>query len=77
VTPELHIGCAIDDQALSDLHARAFGNQPGLAKPWAQRLEWHSVSWVCAFDGTKMIGFVHACWDGGSHAFLLDPVVDP
>jgi len=23
------------------------------------------------------VGFVHACWDGGVHAFLLDTVVDP
>jgi len=24
-----------------------------------------------------LVGFVHACWDGGLHAFLLDTIVDP
>jgi ribosomal protein S18 acetylase RimI-like enzyme len=67
----------IDDLALTDLHARAFGNEPGPAQPWSNRLERHSVSWISAFDGSAMIGFVHACWDGGSHAFLLDTVVHP
>jgi len=67
----------VDDRALTDLHARAFGNEPGPAQPWTDRLERHSVSWVCAFDGARLVGFVHACWDGGAHAFLLDTVVHP
>ena len=29
------------------------------------------------FAGPALVGFVHACWDGGAHAFLLDTVVDP
>ena len=45
--------------------------------PWAARLERHSVSWVGAFAGDVLVGFVHACWDGGAHAFVLDPVVHP
>jgi len=28
--------------------------------------------WVCAFDGTKMIGFVKVITDGGLHGFVLD-----
>ena len=71
----------IDDWALSVLHARAFAHprQPDgvQTQPWAGRLERHSVSWVGAFDGDSLVGFVHACWDGGVHAFLLDTVVDP
>lgn len=67
----------VNDAELSALHARAFGNPPGEPEPWAARLERHSVSWVGAFAGPQLVGFVHAVGDGGRHAFLLDTVVDP
>jgi ribosomal protein S18 acetylase RimI-like enzyme len=67
----------VDDVSLSRLHALAFGNAPGEVLPWSSRLQQHSVSWVGGFDQDSLVGFVHACWDGGSHAFLLDTVVDP
>jgi GNAT superfamily N-acetyltransferase len=46
-------------------------------QPWAERLARHSLTWIGAFDAGRLIGFVHACWDGGVHAFLLDTVVEP
>src|SRR4029453_2869609 len=73
---ELKIRFPIDDQVLSDLHGRAFGNRNSGPQPWAQRLEHHSLTWIGAFRNDTLIGFVHACWDGGSHAFLLDTIVD-
>jgi len=36
-----------------------------------------SVAWVCAYHGGRLVGFVHAAWDGGVHAFLLDTTVAP
>ena len=36
-----------------------------------------SLAYVCAFDGDQLIGFVNVAWDGGVHAFLLDPTVHP
>lgn len=78
---DLRVRFGVDDRILSELHARAFAYPepaPSLpVLPWRSRLERHSVSWVGAFDGDMLIGFVHACWDGGLHAFLLDTVVDP
>lgn len=73
---ELKVRFPIDDQVLSDLHARAFGTPNSATQPWARRLERHSLTWIGAFEGDTLIGFVHACWDGGSHAFVLDTVVD-
>ena len=35
----------------------------------------HSLVYVCAFDGTRLIGFVNVAWDGGFHAFILDTTV--
>ena len=67
----------VDDRALSALHARAFGTDPAEIRPWAERLNRHALTWIGAFDGTRLVGFIQACWDGGAHAFLLDTVVDP
>ncbi|BAK35031.1 hypothetical protein MLP_20170 [Microlunatus phosphovorus NM-1] len=78
---EYRVGFSVDDRVLSELHARAFAYPadppPVTVQPWASRLQRHSVAWVGAFAADDLIGFVHACWDGGLHAFLLDTVVDP
>jgi GNAT superfamily N-acetyltransferase len=77
-TPDLRVRFDVDDAALTALHARAFGaTVPQDVTPWAARLDRHSVTWVGAFTDDALVGFVHACWDGGAHAFLLDAVVDP
>ncbi|MBT2551393.1 GNAT family N-acetyltransferase [Arthrobacter sp. ISL-65] len=74
--PKLVVRFNVDDASLSQLHADAFG-APSRMTPWRERLELHSVSWVGAFEGEQLVGFVHAVWDGGSHAFLLDTAVAP
>ncbi|MGY0231406.1 GNAT family N-acetyltransferase [Longispora urticae] len=66
----------VEDEALSALHARAFGGD-SQATPWRERLDRHALSWVGAFDAGRLVGFVQLCWDGGAHAFLLDTAVDP
>jgi len=79
--PQLRARFAVDDVALSELHARAFARPAASpvieVQAWRAQLERYSVSWVGAFAGEDLVGFVHACWDGGLHAFLLDTVVDP
>lgn len=75
---DLRVRFPVDDEVLSELHSRAFTGQAAMAViPWAARLQSHSLTWVGAFLGDLLVGFVHACWDGGPHAFLLDTVVDP
>ena len=37
----------------------------------------HSLTWMCAYQGSQLIGFVNVAWDGGVHAFLLDAAVHP
>lgn len=73
--------CAVDDVALSQLHAAAFGETPRLVR-WGERLARHSLTWFGAFDGGevddgRLVGFVNLAWDGDRHAFLLDAVVAP
>ena len=36
-----------------------------------------SLAYVTATDGDALVGFVNVAWDGGAHAFLLDPTVAP
>lgn len=73
---DYRVNFSVDDADLSQLHQRAFGGEYELT-PWRARLESHSKSWVGAFTSDQLCGFVHAVWDGGRHAFLLDTVVDP
>ncbi|MCI2417213.1 GNAT family N-acetyltransferase [Saccharopolyspora sp. K220] len=45
---------------------------------WWNRVSAHSLGWMTARlpDG-PLVGFVNVAWDGGDHAFLLDPKVRP
>ncbi len=36
-----------------------------------------SLGFIGAFDDARLVGFVNVATDGGAHAFLLDPTVDP
>ena len=36
-----------------------------------------SLSYICAYAGEHLIGFVNIAWDGGVHAFLVDTTVHP
>lgn len=56
------------------LHAEAYGH-PLRAEEWWTRVNGHSLGWVCARDGAELVGFVNIAWDGGDHAFVLDPLV--
>ena len=61
----------IDNDALNALHADGFGTRV-FDTDWAAQLERHSLGWVTAHDGERLVGFVNVAWDGGVHAFLLD-----
>ncbi len=73
----LSVRADIDDQALSRLHALAF-DMPYRTTAWRSQLQQHSLTWITAHDEDDLlVGFVNVAWDGGTHAFLLDTVVDP
>ena len=73
---ELHARGELSDRELEALHAAAFGHAPG-ATPWRQRLADHSLTWVTARLGGRLVGFVNVVGDGGAHAILLDTCVAP
>lgn len=66
----------VDDEALSALHAAAFGGCVS-AHGWRHQLAEHSLTWVGAFEAGTLVGFVNVVWDGGAHAFVLDTAVAP
>lgn len=52
----------------------------GRAAPgWWESIRPHSLGWVTAREptGGELVGFTNVAWDGGDHAFLLDPKVRP
>ena len=63
-----------DNAEVNELHADAFGHRV-LEDDWQAQVQQHSLGWVCARDGARLVGFVNVAWDGGVHAFVLDTMV--
>jgi GNAT superfamily N-acetyltransferase len=63
-----------ENAEVNALHAEGFGHRP-LADDWVAQVERHSLGWVCARDGSALVGFVNVAWDGAVHAFVLDTLV--
>jgi GNAT superfamily N-acetyltransferase len=74
---DYELGGAVGDRELTLMHAKAFGTASTSDSPWGDRLARHSIAWVVARDGDRLVGFVNVIGDGGGHAVLLDTVVDP
>jgi len=36
-----------------------------------------AVAYLMAYDDGRLVGSVYVAWDGGQHAFLLEPTVHP
>lgn len=72
---DYHWRGSVADEELVEL-TRSHGGNP--ESGWWDRIRPHSLGWVTGRvgDGT-LIGFANVAWDGGDHAFLLDPKVDP
>ena len=59
---------------LNALHAEGFGHAVR-DDDWRGQVERHSLGWVCARADGRLVGWANVPWDGGAHAFILDPVV--
>jgi GNAT superfamily N-acetyltransferase len=64
----------IDNVALEGLHGEGFGHEP-TDYDWQSQLEGHSLGWVGAYDGERLVGFVNVVGDGAAHAFVIDTLV--
>lgn len=63
----------LSDAELKPLFRAAWG---GWGRSYAPVLA-RSLTWVAAYSGDRLVGFVNVAWDGGVHAFLLDTTVHP
>lgn len=70
----VRVSPAVESAALNSLFAAAWPEHtahdfgPVLAQ---------SLAYLCAYAEDEPLGFVNVAWDGGRHAFLLDPTVHP
>jgi GNAT superfamily N-acetyltransferase len=49
----------------------------GSPKAGYERVFAHSFTWIAAWVGDELVGFVNVAWDGDVHFFLLDTTVHP
>lgn len=63
----------LDPDALGALFDAAWGNP----KVGYYKVFDHSFTWIAAWLGERLVGFVNVAWDGDVHLFLLDTTVHP
>jgi len=63
---------SVSDAALNELFATAW--EPYVEHSFMPALE-KSLTYVCAFAESQLVGFVNVAWDGDIHAFILDTAV--
>jgi len=62
---------SLTDAEMVDL-VESHGGRPPVG--WWDRIRQFSLGWVTArTEDGALVGFANVAWDGGDHAFLLDP----
>ena len=66
-----------DNTELNELHAQAFETRvfDDAEWNWVKQVHGHSLGWVVARDGARLVGFVNLPWDGLVHAWIQDTMV--
>jgi GNAT superfamily N-acetyltransferase len=67
----------VGSRELNTLHAEAFETRvyDDDEWNWGEQLRNHSLGWVTARRGGKLVGFVNVPWDGLVHAWIQDTMV--
>lgn len=71
---EFFLNPQIDNSELNDLYRAAWPRHTDADH--TSVLE-KSLVYICARQEGRLVGFLYVAWDGGTHAFLLDPTVHP
>jgi GNAT superfamily N-acetyltransferase len=69
-----HVAPSVHNDELNRLFAAAWTDHT--ERDFITQLR-HSMTYVCAYEGHRLVGFVNVAWDGGIHAFILDTTVHP
>ncbi len=73
---EYRVRPPLSNAALNALYAAAWPTH-GEQESDFQPVLAHSLTYIGAYAGDRLVGFVYVAWDGGIHGFLLDPTVHP
>ena len=67
------------NREVNTLHAAAFEHRVYADDEWdwVAQVAAHSLGWVTARTGMRLVGFVNVIWDGLVHAWIQDTMVDP
>jgi GNAT superfamily N-acetyltransferase len=68
---------SFENTEVNALHAEAF-DTPVYSDDewnWNALLATHSLGWVVARDGSRLVGLVNVLWDGCTHAWIQDTMV--
>lgn len=65
------------NQEANALHAEAFETRVFSESEWnwVELTSRHSLGWVTAREGHRLVGFVNVAWDGFVHAWVQDTMV--
>jgi len=68
---------SFENAEVNALHAEAFRSRVYSDDDWnwTDLLGKHSLGWVVAREGTRLVGFVNVAWDGFTHAWIQDTMV--
>lgn len=70
----IQVNAAVTNAELGELFAASWDWHP--ERNFRPQLE-RSLTYACAYAAERLVGFVYLAWDGGVHAFVLDPTVHP
>ncbi len=68
---------SFENAEVNALHAEAFETrvESDDERNWNELLAKHSLGWVVARDGRRLVGLVNVAWDGLRHAWIQDTMV--
>jgi GNAT superfamily N-acetyltransferase len=66
-----------ENTEVNALHSEAFATRlySDDEWDWQELVARHSLGWVVAREGARLVGFVNVLWDGFTHAWLQDTMV--
>ncbi len=71
---EYKVSPAVSDLELNQLFSASW---PSHSDTEFQMVIRCSMAYICAYQGTELVGYVNAAWDGRMHVFVLDTTVHP
>ena len=66
----------IGSEEINELFTASWAESECEAHDWTPVLS-RSLTYVCAWQDGRLVGFVNVAWEGAIHAFILDTTIHP